>query len=94
MAQVISPEKRAKQDYMLAKVYARLGNDDLCLECLKRAKSEGYGDLDTVYKEEEFSKLWRDPGSEKSSSADSQVKHGASAVALGSVARPLAVRLR
>lgn len=61
MARITSPEERAKQDYMMAKIYARLGDPDRCLECLKRAKEEGYQDLAKVYKEQEFSKLWRDP---------------------------------
>ncbi len=61
MARITNPEERAKQDYMMAKIYARLGDLDQCLECLKRAKEEGYPDLGKVYKEEEFSKLRQDP---------------------------------
>jgi len=59
-AQIASPEERARYSYMLAKIYARRGNLDRCLECLKKAKEEGYHDLANVYKEEEFSSLWQD----------------------------------
>ena len=61
MAQISSAEERAKQDYMLAKVYAKLGDLESCLRCLEKAKENGARDLNKVYKEEEFSKLWSDP---------------------------------
>ena len=59
-AQITSREERARQDFMLAKVFAKLGYVDSCLVCLKRAKEDGYGDLTNVYKEEEFSKVRQD----------------------------------
>ena len=59
-AQISSPEERARYSYMLAKIYARRGDLDRCLECLKKAKEDGYRDLKNVYKEEEFSRLWQD----------------------------------
>lgn len=59
-AQITSREERAKQDYMLAKVFAKLGYVDSCLVCLKRAKEDGYSDLTNVYKDEEFSKVRQD----------------------------------
>lgn len=59
-AQITSREERAKHDYMLAKIYARLGNLDSCLECLRKAKENGYDDLAKIYKEEDFSRLWND----------------------------------
>ncbi len=59
-AQIGSPEERARYSYMLAKIYARRGDVDNCLECLKKAKEEGYHNMASVYKEEDFSKLWQD----------------------------------
>jgi hypothetical protein len=45
---------------MLAKVYAKRGDVERCLQCLKMAKSEGYRDMANVYKDEEFSRMWQD----------------------------------
>jgi hypothetical protein len=45
---------------MLAKIYARRGNVERCLECLKKAKEDGYRELANVYKDEAFSTLWQD----------------------------------
>ncbi|MGC2112554.1 MAG: tetratricopeptide repeat protein [Candidatus Korobacteraceae bacterium] len=59
-AQIASREERAKQDYMLAKVFAKLGYVDSCLVCLKKAKEDGYSDLTNVYKDEEFSRVRQD----------------------------------
>ena len=36
-AQITSTEDRARYDYMMAKIYARLGNTEECLRCLKKA---------------------------------------------------------
>jgi tetratricopeptide (TPR) repeat protein len=60
-AQITNPEERAKHNYMMAKVYAKLGNTDSCLVCLRKAKEDGYRDLEKVYKDKEFSSLWQDP---------------------------------
>ncbi|MBZ5663557.1 MAG: tetratricopeptide repeat protein [Acidobacteriia bacterium] len=60
VAQISSPEERARYAYMLAKIYARRGDVDNCLQCLKKAKEEGYRNLAGVYKEEEFSRMWQD----------------------------------
>ena len=59
-AQIASPEERARYQYMLAKIYAQRGDVDRCLECLKRAKEEGYRNLGNVYKDKEFAALWQD----------------------------------
>jgi tetratricopeptide (TPR) repeat protein len=53
-AQIATPEERARYSYMLAKIYAKRGNVDECLRCLKKAKEEGYRELANVYKDEEF----------------------------------------
>jgi len=60
-AQISTPEERAKYSYMLAKIYAKRGDVDNCLHCLKKAKDEGYRNLANVYKEDDFSKMWQDP---------------------------------
>jgi tetratricopeptide (TPR) repeat protein len=60
-AQISSPEERARYDFMLAKIYARIGDTEKCLHCLKKAKEGGYKNLANVYKDEEFSRLRQDP---------------------------------
>jgi Flp pilus assembly protein TadD len=59
-AQVGNLEDQAKFYYMLAKIYAKRGDADDCLRCLRKAKESGYRDLSNIYKEEEFSRLWDD----------------------------------
>lgn len=59
-AQVTTPEERAKHEYMMAKIYVKLGYVDNCLLCLRKAKEGGYPDLAKVYKDEEFAALWHD----------------------------------
>ncbi len=59
-AQIASPEERARYSYMLAKIYARYGYVDRCLECLKKAKEEGYRDMGNVYQDPEFAGLRKD----------------------------------
>jgi Flp pilus assembly protein TadD len=59
-AQVTNTEERGKFYYMLAKIQAKRGDADACLQCLKKAKDYGYHDLANVYKDEEFSRLWSD----------------------------------
>jgi len=59
-AQISSPEERARFAYMMAKVYARQGNVEECLRCLRKAKEDGYHDLANVYKDEEFASLRHD----------------------------------
>jgi tetratricopeptide (TPR) repeat protein len=61
VAQISTTEERARYSYMLAKVYAKRGDVDNCVLCLKKAKEEGYRNLSNVYKEEDFSKMWQDP---------------------------------
>ena len=61
VAQISSPEERARYSYMLAKIYAKRGDVDGCLQCLRKAKEEGYRDLANVYKDEEFSRMRENP---------------------------------
>ncbi len=60
-AQIATPEERAQYAYALAKAYAKRGDLDGCLECLKKAKEEGYHNLANVYKDEEFSRMRDNP---------------------------------
>jgi len=60
-AQISSPEERARYSYMLAKIYARRGDVEGCLQCLKKAKEDGYRDIANVYKDEEFSRIRENP---------------------------------
>jgi tetratricopeptide (TPR) repeat protein len=60
-AQLPSPEDRARYDYTVAKLYAKMGLSDQSLEYLRRAIESGYKDLKNVYKDAEFSELRKDP---------------------------------
>lgn len=60
-AQIASPEERARYAYMLAKIYAKRGETDECMRSLRQAKEEGYKELENVYKDAEFTSLWKDP---------------------------------
>lgn len=59
-AQITTSEERARYSYMLAKIYARRGDVENCLQCLRKAKEDGYRDLANVYKDEEFASLRHD----------------------------------
>jgi hypothetical protein len=56
-AQLPSPEDRARYDYTVAKLYAKMGMPDQSLEYLRKAMELGYKDLKNVYKDVEFSEL-------------------------------------
>jgi len=60
-AQLPSPEDRARYDYTVAKLYAKLGFTDQSLEYLRKAMEAGYKDLKDVYKDSEFTQLRKDP---------------------------------
>ncbi len=61
MAQLPSPEDRAHYDYVLAKLYAQMGENDRSLHYLKKAMEDGYKDIRNVYKDNEFTQLRKDP---------------------------------
>jgi tetratricopeptide (TPR) repeat protein len=61
VAQMTTTEDRAKYAFMLARMYAKIGNVDRALEQLRHAIEDGYKDLDPVYKEEDFAGLRKDP---------------------------------
>jgi tetratricopeptide (TPR) repeat protein len=60
-AQLPNPEDRARYDYTVARLYAKMGLSDRSLEYLKKAMEEGYKELNNVYKDEEFTALRKDP---------------------------------
>jgi len=59
-AQLPSPEDRARYDYTVAKLYAKMGLSDRSLEYLRKAREEGYKDFNNVYKDAEFAELRKD----------------------------------
>jgi tetratricopeptide (TPR) repeat protein len=59
-AQVPKPEDRARYDYTVAKLYAKMGFSDRSLEYLRKAMEEGYKDFKNVYKDEEFATVRKD----------------------------------
>jgi len=61
LAQLPSPEDRARYDYVLARLYAKTGEPDRSLHYLKKAMEEGYKDIKNVYKDDEFTTLRKDP---------------------------------
>ncbi len=60
-AQIASPEERAQFSYMMAKIYAKRGDTEDCLQCLRKAKEDGYRNLTNVYRDEEFAKMRDNP---------------------------------
>jgi hypothetical protein len=60
-AQLAGPEDRARFDYTVAKLYAKMGFSEQSLEYLKKAMEAGYKDLKNVYKDEEFAELRKNP---------------------------------
>jgi tetratricopeptide (TPR) repeat protein len=59
-AQLPSPEDRARYDYTVAKLYAKMGLSDRALEYLRKAMEDGYKDFKNVYKDAEFAQVRKD----------------------------------
>jgi tetratricopeptide (TPR) repeat protein len=59
-AQLSSPDDRAHYDYVVAKLYAKMGSPDRSLEYLRRALEEGYKGVENVFKDPEFADLRKD----------------------------------
>jgi tetratricopeptide (TPR) repeat protein len=59
-AQLPSPEDRARYDYTVAKLYAKMGFSDRSLEYLRKAMEDGYKDLKNVYRDSEFAEVRKD----------------------------------
>jgi tetratricopeptide (TPR) repeat protein len=60
-AMLPSPEDRARYEYVVAKLYAKMGVSDRSLHYLRKAMEDGYKDIKNVYKDNEFSALRKDP---------------------------------
>jgi tetratricopeptide (TPR) repeat protein len=60
-AQMAKPEDRARYDFEVAKLYAKMGVSDRSLQYLRRAMEEGYKNIDSVYKDDEFAGIRKDP---------------------------------
>jgi tetratricopeptide (TPR) repeat protein len=60
-AQLPSPEDRARYDFTVAKLYAKMGRADQSLEYLRKAMEAGYKNLKDVYKDSDFAQLRKDP---------------------------------
>jgi tetratricopeptide (TPR) repeat protein len=59
-AQMASPEDRAHYDYVLAKLYAKIGDPDHSLQYLRKAMEDGYKGVKDVYTDPEFANLRKD----------------------------------
>ena len=51
---------RGKLSYMMARLYASRGDLDRALASLQKAKEQHYENLDDVYRDKEFTLLWKD----------------------------------
>jgi tetratricopeptide (TPR) repeat protein len=59
-AQMASPQDRAHYSYVVAKLYAKMGDADHSLEYLRKAMEEGYKNVKDVYTDPEFAGLRKD----------------------------------
>jgi cytochrome c-type biogenesis protein CcmH/NrfG len=59
-AQLPSPGDRARYDFTVAKLYAKMGYSERSLEYLRKALEEGYKDFNNVYKDAEFAGVRKD----------------------------------
>ena len=60
-AHVPGPVERAHFSFVIAKMYAQVGNADRCLLYLRKAKEDGYDKLADVYKDDVFAQVRKDP---------------------------------
>jgi tetratricopeptide (TPR) repeat protein len=60
-AHMSSPEDRAYYSFVLARIYANAGDLDHSLEYLRKAMEDGYKGIDSVYKDQDFAVLRKDP---------------------------------
>jgi tetratricopeptide (TPR) repeat protein len=61
IAQVATPEQRARIAFLIAKMYMKRGNIDGALDSLRKAKDLRCPDLAKVYSDPVFTALWDDP---------------------------------
>ena len=57
----MTPEERAKYDYVIAKMYASRGDSERCFLYLRKAIEEGYPVAEDVKRDKEFAELRKDP---------------------------------
>ncbi|MGH9511667.1 MAG: tetratricopeptide repeat protein [Terriglobales bacterium] len=57
---ISSPQDQAHYDYVVAGLYAKMGNNSRSLEYLRRSMEEGYKGVQDVYKDPEFAALRND----------------------------------
>lgn len=58
---VSRPEERAKYAFMLARLYAKVGDVDHAISQIRTALENGYSELDPLYKDQEFAAVRSDP---------------------------------
>ena len=59
-AQMASPEDRAHYDYVVAKLYAKMGDSDQSLQYLRKALEDGYKAVNDALTDPEFAELRKD----------------------------------
>ena len=59
-AQMASPEDRAHYDYVVAKLYAKMGDSDHSLQYLRKALEDGYKGANDALTDPEFAELRKD----------------------------------
>jgi tetratricopeptide (TPR) repeat protein len=59
-AQLVSSEDRAHYEYVLAKLYAKVGDSDRSIQFLRKALEDGYKGVSDVYTAPEFADLRKD----------------------------------
>lgn len=60
-AHMASPADRARYAYVIARMYAHIGDTERSLLNLRKAMEQGYKDIGDVYKDEEFVTIRKDP---------------------------------
>ena len=65
VAQVRTPEQKARISFLIAKAYVRRGNLDGAIDYLQRAKQGHFPDLHKAWEDKDFAPLWSDPRLEK-----------------------------
>jgi tetratricopeptide (TPR) repeat protein len=61
IGRVSRPEERAKYAFMLARLYAKVGDVDHAITQIRTALENGYSELDPLYKDQVFAAVRNDP---------------------------------
>jgi tetratricopeptide (TPR) repeat protein len=61
IGRVSRPEERAKYAFMLARLYAKVGDVDHAIGQIRTALENGYNELDPLYNDQEFAAVRNDP---------------------------------